>query len=110
MLLKRAFGSSSLGIKLFRRTDGKLFGLARLRAKRRVKNFTVRDVLFADDGALVGHYAQDLQTLLSQFSSVCSDFGITISVKKTKVLSQGTYIQPSIKINDKYIKIVNKFV
>ena len=41
MLLKRAFGSSSLGIKLHTRTDGNLFNLARLRSKRKVKTFTV---------------------------------------------------------------------
>ena len=67
MLLKRAFGSSSLGIKLHIRTDGDLFNLARLRAKRKVKNFTVGDLPFVDDAALVTHSAQDLQTLLSLF-------------------------------------------
>ena len=87
MLLKRAFRSSSLGIKLHTRTDGILLNHAFLRAKRKVKNFTVRDLLFADDAALVAHSAQDLQTLLSQFSSACPDFGLTISLKKTKVLS-----------------------
>ena len=79
--VKRVFGSSSLEIKLHTRTDDSLFNLAYLRAKRNVKNFTVRDLLFA---ALVAHSAQDLQTLLSQFSSACSDFGLTISLKKLK--------------------------
>ena len=46
--------------------------------------------LFADDAALVANSTQDLQTLLNQFSSACSDFGLTISLKKTKVLGQGT--------------------
>ena len=85
MLITRAFGSSSLGIKLHTRTDGDLFNFARLRAKRKVKNFTVRDILFADGAALVAHSAHDLQTLLSPFSSACCDFGVTISLKKTKV-------------------------
>ena len=79
MLLKRAFGSSSLRIKLHARTDGNLFNLARLRAK--VKNFTVREHLFADDAALVAHSAQDL---LSQFSSACSNFGLPLALKKLK--------------------------
>ena len=70
MLLKRAFGSSSLGIKLHTRIDVNLFNLARLRAKRKLKNFTVRDLLFADDAALVAHSAQDLQTLLSQHAQI----------------------------------------
>ena len=70
----------------------------------------MRDLLFADDAALVAHSAQDLQTLLSQFASACSDFGLTISLKKTKVLSQGTDIPPSIKIDGKDIENVKNFV
>ena len=108
MLLKRAFGSSYLGIKLHTRTDGNLFNLARLKSKRKVKTFTVRDLLCADDAALVAHSAQDLQTLLSQFSSAFSDFGLTISLRKTKVLSQWTYIPPWIKIDGKDIENVKK--
>ena len=65
MLLKHAFGFSSLGIMLLTRTDDNIFNLARLKAKRKVKNFTVRDMLFDDDAALVTYSAQDLQTLLS---------------------------------------------
>ena len=81
MLLERAFGSSTLGIKLHIRTDGDFFNLTRLRAKGKVKNFTVGDLPFVDDAALVSHSAQDLQTLLSLFSSACSDFDLTISLK-----------------------------
>ena len=69
MLLKRAFGSRE--IKLHTRTDGNLFNLACLRAKRKVKNFTVRDLLFAYDDALVAHSAQNVETLLSQFLLAC---------------------------------------
>ena len=54
----------------------------------------MRDLLFADDAVLVAHSAQDLPTLLSQFSSAWLDLGLTISLKKTKVLSQGTDIPP----------------
>ena len=44
------------------------------------------------------HSAKDVQTLLSQFSSAFSDFGIKISDKKAKVLYQGTDILQSIKL------------
>ena len=110
MLLKRAFGSSATGIKLHTRTDGRLFNLAHLREKRNLKIVTLRDLLFADDAALVAHSAQDLQTLLSRFSSACSDFGLTISLKKTKVLSQGVDILPTININGNDIENVKNFV
>ena len=41
MLIKRAFRSTFFGIKPHTKTDGNLYNLARLRAKRKVKNFTV---------------------------------------------------------------------
>ena len=62
MLLKRA---SSLRIKLQTRIDGNLFNIACLRAKRKVKNFTVRDLLFADDAALVAHTYSNCTTYLN---------------------------------------------
>ena len=71
---------------------------------------TICDLFFADDAALVAHSAQDLQTLMNQFSSACSDFGLTISFKKIKFLSQGKEILPSIKINSKDIEKVKKWV
>ena len=108
MLLKNTFGSSTTGNKLHTRAGGRLFNCASLRAKRNLKVATIRDLLFADDAALVAHSAQDLQTLLNQFSSACSDFVLTISLKKTNVLSQGTYFLPSIKINGKDIENVKR--
>ena len=70
MLLKHAFGSSTTGIKLHTRTDGRLFNFASLRAKQNLKIVTIRDLLFANDAALVAYSAKDLQTLLNQFPSL----------------------------------------
>ena len=56
-----------------------------------LKIVTIRDFFFADDAVLEAISAQDLQTILSQFYSVFSDFGVAISFKKTKVLSKGIY-------------------
>ena len=67
MLLKRYFGSLFIGINLNTRTDVRFFNLARLITKRKLKNITLSDLLFADDAALVTHYAEDLLKLLSQF-------------------------------------------
>ena len=61
------------------RSEG--FNSARLKAKSMVKTITVRDLFFADDAALVAHSAQDLHTLINKFSSECSQFGLTISLK-----------------------------
>ena len=70
----------------------------------------MQDLLLTDDAALVAHSAQDLHTLLSQFSIACSNFGLTISLKKTKILSQEKDIPPSIKIDGKDIENVKKKV
>ena len=55
MPLKHALGFSTTGIKLHTRTDGRLFNLASLSVKQNLNIVTIRDVLFADDAALVDH-------------------------------------------------------
>ena len=47
MLLKRAFCSSTVGVELHTRSDGRLFNHACLKTKSKVKRITVRDLLFA---------------------------------------------------------------
>ena len=81
MLLKRDFFPSTVGVKLYTRSDGRLLNHALLKAKSKLKYITVQDLLFADDAALV---AQDMQTLLNKFSLVCLYFGLAISLKKLK--------------------------
>ena len=81
MMLKRALCSSTIGVKLHTRSDGRLFNPARLKAKRKVKKITVRDLLFADDAALVAHSAQDLQTLLSQHAQILASPSVLKKLK-----------------------------
>lgn len=89
LLLKYAFDGDVEGIFLYSRADGKLFNLARLRSRTRCSLVQLRDFLFADDAALVAHDASRLQLLLDRFDRACIDFGLSISLKKTVVLSQG---------------------
>ena len=51
LLLKQAFDTTTEGIYLRTRSDGRLFNLARLRAKTKVREVIIRDMLFADDAA-----------------------------------------------------------
>ena len=95
MLLKHAFGSSTTSIKIHTRTDGQLSNLGSLKSKQHLKIFIVCDLFFANDAALAAHSPQEL---LSQFSVACSNFSLTISLKKIKVLNQGRDILPLIKI------------
>ena len=40
--------------------------------------------MFADDAAVVANTQMELQSLMDCFSQACKDFGLTISLKKTK--------------------------
>ncbi|XP_067879797.1 dynein regulatory complex protein 1 isoform X2 [Heterodontus francisci] len=55
LLLSHAFKSSEEGIFLHTRSGGRLFNLARLRAKTKVLKVLIRELLFADDAALTSH-------------------------------------------------------
>ena len=59
-ILNHAFRESTEGIYLRTRLDGNLFKLSRLRAKTRVHENYVRDLLFADDAAITTHTQEDL--------------------------------------------------
>ena len=110
VLLKHAFRTTNAGIFLRSRTDGKLFNLARLRSKTKVSQVLLRDFLFADDAALVAQSDNDLQNLLNGFSNACDDFGLTISLKKTKIMTQGTDASSSLFIKDYALETVNSFI
>ena len=88
LLLKHAFGAETEGVYMHTRADGKLFNVARLRAKTKVRHITVRDMLFADDAAVTSHTEEGLQRLMNSFSQACQAFGLTISLKNTIVLGQ----------------------
>ena len=77
-------------IYLHARSDGMLFNLTRLRAKTKVRDALVRDMLLADDAAVASHTQHELQTLGDRFSQTGKDIGLTISLKKTNVQAQNT--------------------
>ena len=107
LLLKHAFGTSTEGVYMHTRSDGKLYNIARLRAKTKVHETTIRDMLFADDAAVTAHTEYDLQQLMNRFSHACRDFGLTISLKKTNVLSQDVDTPPV--INNYQLEVVHEF-
>ena len=78
-------------------------------AKTKISQHLIRELLFADAAALVSHSRQGLQRLLDDFSKACRDFRLTISVKKTEVLTQNTTSDPSISVNDCILKVVDQF-
>ena len=48
----------------------------------------MRELLFADDSALVAHSAEEMQKIVDAFSDVSKKFGLKINIKKTEVLYQ----------------------
>ena len=109
MLLKHAFGMSREGIYLRTRSDGRLFNHAHLRATTKVRKALIRDMLLADNAAVATHTQPELQSLMDHFSQACRDFGLTISLKKTNVLGQGTESPPVITIDDYELDVVHQF-
>ena len=109
LLLRHAFGTAQEGIYLRTRSDGRLFNLARLKARTKVRETIIRDVLFADDAAVATHTERELQLLMDRFSQACKDFGLTISLKKTNVLGQDTPAPPVISIDDYELDVVHQF-
>jgi len=55
------------GVFLRIRTDGRLFNLARLRAKTKTQFIKFRERLFSDEAAFVSHSETDLQSLMDCF-------------------------------------------
>ena len=68
------------------------------------------DFLFADDAAITAHSAEDLQQLMNRFRKAFQDFGLTISLKKTRVMAQNVDSLPNITILEHELVVVNDFV
>ena len=81
-VIRNGFQGNDEGVYLKARYDGRLFKISRLRSKIRVKESIVRELLFADDAALVAHSGESLQTLLDRFAQSCRSFGLEIRLKE----------------------------
>ena len=88
MMLTVAFGDCDLGVPIQFRTDGSVFNLRRLQAHTKVHSAVIRDLLFADDCALVAHSQDTAQQLFDRFASAAHRFGLTLILKKTEVMFQ----------------------
>ena len=108
LLLKHAFMRSTDGVCLHSRSDGCLFNISQLHAKTKTRTVTIRDLLFADDTALVSHQQDGLQRLMDKFSDACDLFSLTISQKKTQVKGKATPTPPCITVSGKELEVVSR--
>jgi len=95
------------------RFDGSLFNLRRLQAHTKVHEQLVKDLLFADDAALVAHSERALQLITSCFAEAAQLFGLEVSLKKTEVLHQPAPLEaqqpPHITIGETELNCVQQF-
>ena len=98
-----------VSLYLYTRTPRKLFNLNRLKAKTKLKSVLVRELLYADDAAIVAESANELQTLIDKLDDACQKFGLSISQNKTKVLAQNSEIVPCITIGGHPLEVVDEF-
>jgi Reverse transcriptase (RNA-dependent DNA polymerase) len=111
MMLLVAFKDCDFGVPIQFRTDGNVFNLRRLQAHTKVFSAVIRDLLFADDCALIAHSQDSAQQLFDRFACAARRFGITISLNKAEVMFQPSSRQtaPAIKAGDTVLKVVDKF-
>ena len=110
-LLHCAFNENKDGIFIRTRSDGSLFNLSRLKSKKKTTEVLIRELLFADDAAITAHSNEALQRLMDSLAEACKIFSLTISVKKTEVLGQGTITTPpEIFLNGNQLKNTERFV
>ena len=87
-MLDEAFRDMGGGIYIQSRQSADLFNVAHFRAKTKTTRILMRELLFADDSALVAHSAEEMQKIVDAFSDASKKFGLTINIKKTEVLYQ----------------------
>ena len=87
-MLHDAFRNCNSGAMIRLRSNGGLFNLHRLKARTKVSSLLLRELLFADDCALITHNEDELQSILNDFARVASRYGLTISITKTEVMPQ----------------------
>ena len=102
------------GVYIRTRSDGKLFNLARLRARTKTRRELIRDLLFADDTALVAHELPHIQRIVNSFSEAARKIGLQINTGKTEVMYQPSPrnpapLEPLITVNGEPLKVVPCF-
>ena len=93
-MLDDPFRDMGDGVYIQYRQSADLFNVAHFRAKTNTTPILMRELLFADDNALlVAHSAEEMQKIVDAFSNASKKFGLKINIKKTEVLYQPNSIR-----------------
>ena len=69
------------------RSGGELFQLARLKASTNTRELCIRELLYADDAAIVAHTLEDTREICKPFEQAANLFGLTTNTPKTDTLN-----------------------
>ena len=87
-LIDEAFRNMGGGVYIQSRQSADLFNVPHFRAKTKTTRILMRELLFADDSALVAHSAEEMQKIVDVFSDASKKSDLKIIIKKTEVLYQ----------------------
>ena len=90
-MLDEAFRDIGGGVYIQSRQSADLFNVAHFRAKTKTTRILMRELLFADDSAVVTYTAEEMQKIVDAFSDASKKFGLKINIKKTEVQYQPNY-------------------
>ena len=112
-VLRHAFESCDKGVWIQSRPEADLFNVSQYKSATRTQKVLVRELMFADDTALVAHSHDDAQELVDRFAKASKAFGLKINIKKTETLYQPAPRAhdsgDSICIDNEDLANVNKF-
>ena len=113
IILQDAFRDNEFGVYIPFRTNGNILNLQRLKAKTKITELLVRDLLFDGDCAFIAHSINDIKRINDSFAKAARRFGLKISLKKTEVMFQpklGTnHVPLNITIDKFPLNVVDKF-
>ena len=87
-MLDDAFRDMGDGVYIQSRQSADLFNVVHFRAKTKTIRILMRELLFADDSALVAHSAEEMQNIVDAFSNASKKFGLKIQEDRGAVPTQ----------------------
>ena len=112
-VLDHAYDDNNKGIYIQTRPGADLFNISQFKAKRKTRQQLVRDLMFADDTALIAHSLEDIQEVTTLFAQAAKTFGLRINMRKTEVLHQPSKLNTDppgeVKIDGHRLENVTRF-